>query len=189
MSKSMAGTLMKVVTLLVMFGAFVATRPVWAQDEGIQVHGHWAIEVLNTDGSVARSVEFQNAYDPGATEKIMVPIFVGRETVESWIVYLSNSGICEDEAGNPQDICVTREGTGTDNLWVWYNLQVTGDASGIVLQGSVTATYEGQATGVMTLIRPTNAGYNATFTSSDLPEPVPVQAGQVVTVKVTFTFS
>jgi hypothetical protein len=33
--------------------------------EGIKVHGHWTIEVRNSDGSLARHVEFENSLDPG----------------------------------------------------------------------------------------------------------------------------
>lgn len=32
---------------------------------GIQVHGHWTIEVRNPDGSLVRHVEFENSIDPG----------------------------------------------------------------------------------------------------------------------------
>jgi hypothetical protein len=35
--------------------------------EGINVHGHWTIEVRNPDGSFVRHVEFENALDPGFT--------------------------------------------------------------------------------------------------------------------------
>ena len=30
--------------------------------EGIQVHGHWTIEVRNSDGTLAEKREFENAY-------------------------------------------------------------------------------------------------------------------------------
>jgi len=37
------------------------------QHEGITVHGHWSIEVHNSDGSLVRHVEFENSLDPGFT--------------------------------------------------------------------------------------------------------------------------
>lgn len=35
------------------------------QHEGIKVHGHWTIEVHNSDGSLVRHVEFENSLAPG----------------------------------------------------------------------------------------------------------------------------
>jgi len=42
-------------------------RPTGGNHEGITVHGHWAIDVKNPDGSLAKHVEFENSLDPGFT--------------------------------------------------------------------------------------------------------------------------
>jgi hypothetical protein len=45
-----------------------------ASHQGINVHGHWTIEVRNPDGSLIRHVEFENALDPGFAVPASGPI-------------------------------------------------------------------------------------------------------------------
>lgn len=49
--------------------AATSARPMKAEPrkgaEGIQVHGHWVIEVKNPDGKLVKHVEFENSLDPG----------------------------------------------------------------------------------------------------------------------------
>ena len=57
---------------------------------GIQVHGHWTIDVRNPDGSLVSHTEFDNAYVP--TSRILAEILGGRKAPGRWQVILSGEG-------------------------------------------------------------------------------------------------
>lgn len=68
-------------------------RKAGGNHEGIQVHGHWVIEVKNPDGTVTTRREFENslASDGGAT--LLAGLLTGTVTPGSWWVYLAaNNG-------------------------------------------------------------------------------------------------
>lgn len=61
---------------------FSAKRPApRGPSEGIQVHGHWTIEVRNPDGKVVSHTEFENALSPGFSFPLPTPTF-GTQSVQ-----------------------------------------------------------------------------------------------------------
>jgi hypothetical protein len=83
------------------------------QQEGIKVHGHWTIEVLNPDGSLVKHYEFDNALEP--TGKTTLASLLTRNSSPGfWIVLLQSSscigtGDCAAllEAGDPLGVTFT----------------------------------------------------------------------------------
>lgn len=146
------------------------------QHEGITVHGHWSIEVRNSDGSLARHVEFENSLDPGfsysdpATGQVKV-VPGGAALLSAvasnqwniapnWAVWLVGpSGLSKilvaTDSPCPLGACIIAVGCapsgGTNcNLSV-TPLGTTPAFTGMSLTGSVTATQNGQISTVATL--------------------------------------
>jgi hypothetical protein len=65
--------------------------------EGVQVHGDWKIEVRNSDGSLAKKVEFENAL-VGAY--VIGKVLTGLETPGTWSIVFGSS-----KSENPPDPC------------------------------------------------------------------------------------
>lgn len=153
--------------------------------EGLQVHGHWVIDVRNPDGKLAAHREFENEYE-GQT---FLPKIMSRQySVGFWYVGVQGNGgrvyIIAEPLGNGTDI-------------VSQNLTVSGSA-GLVLSGSYTATVADNIGLAYTLQEPclptfsptspcsTNAFVQVTGTTFS---PVSTAQGQIVQVTVTITFS
>ena len=62
------------------------------QDEGIKVHGHWAIEVRNADGSLGSLTEFDNALQYGGAVKLAVILLRGDTEPLYWSIVLGGEG-------------------------------------------------------------------------------------------------
>ncbi len=62
--------------------------------EGIQVHGHWTIEVRNPDGKLVSHTEFENSLASNGGAALLAGLLTGTATPGSWLVYLAsdNSG-------------------------------------------------------------------------------------------------
>jgi hypothetical protein len=90
------------------------------QHEGINVHGHWTIEVRNPDGKVASHTEFENALSPGfcfalpvnfAASSVQLPggsallsaVMTGQAvmTPENWAILLEGPGALTGASGAP----------------------------------------------------------------------------------------
>lgn len=57
-----------------------------APQEGIRVHGHWTISVVNPDGSLASEVEFENALLPSGSLSLL-QLLTGRfSTNGGWLI-------------------------------------------------------------------------------------------------------
>ena len=209
----MIGTLgLRAITVLVA-AMFVASLPAAAraQSEGIKVHGRWAIEVRNPDGTVAQQLEFNNALSGG---RQTLAALLSRTAVPGrWAVYLGGasggSGISPCQGGTGVafgSMCKIIEsaapnfngGTGESR-----NLVVTGASTSVVLTGTATALVNGTiarvATGLghcqTTDLSLCNAAGDAAFFSDasfglpGYPPSINVVAGQIIQVTVTFTFS
>lgn len=198
---------------LAVFGAFAAVfaSPVnaLAQSEGIKVHGRWAIEVRNPDGTVAQRVEFNNALSGG---RITLAELLSREGVPGrWAVYLGNTsgGVspCQGGSGTRFDMCTLIESAATNftgGTGESRNLVVARVGDSVTMTGTVTALVPGSISRVSTGLgtcEPGNlisacsgAGSAAFFSDASLglpgqPPAVNVVAGQIIQVTVTFTFS
>jgi hypothetical protein len=201
----------RAVTLLAA-GAFVAIIPATAraQSEGIKVHGRWAIEVQNSDGTVAQKLEFNNALSGG--HQTLAALLSRNGVPGRWAVFLGNSsgGISPCQGGSGAafgSFCKLIEsaainfngGTGESR-----DLVVTGATTSVSMTGTITALVDGSITrvatglgtcGALNLISACNAAGGALFFSdaslgfAGYPPPVNVVAGQIIKVTVTFTFS
>src|SRR5437588_9572584 len=68
--------------------------------EGIQVHGHWVIDVKNPDGRLVTHTEFENALMPQGAS-VLSGLLTRNLTMGAWIISLNG-------AANP---CMTGAGT------------------------------------------------------------------------------
>ena len=181
------------------------TRAPDGREEGINVHGHWTIEVRNPDGSLASRHEFENAIDAGGMWTLTT-ILTRKGTVQEWMVSLITTGTaCPPSVSAAQ--CDITEPAPEHFGNTSYTLTVSVPASGdkVILNGSATASGTGQiikvmstlyycspdhATGTCAMITPTGQaplGFGA-FTSA-VPQPISVQAGQTINVTVSLGFS
>jgi hypothetical protein len=79
-----------------------------ALNTGIRVHGHWTIDVLNRDGTLAKHVEFENALTLVGAEAL--PLILGRAaTPGAWAIGLGYS-----QPGPSTGPCNQQEGYGFD---------------------------------------------------------------------------
>ena len=189
---------------------FVVSLPATtrAQSEGIKVHGRWAIEVRNPDGTVAQQLEFNNALS-GGHSTLAGLLGVRNAVAGRWAVYLGNTsgGVPPCQGGTGVafgSMCKLIEsaavnfngGTGESR-----DLVVTRPGGNSVrMTGTVTALLNGSITRVATGLgwcqsAPCEAAGSALFFSDaslgfpGYPPPVNVVAGQIIQVTVTFTFS
>ncbi|HEY2359962.1 MAG TPA: hypothetical protein VGK36_02515 [Candidatus Angelobacter sp.] len=179
-----------------------------------KVHGHWIIDVRKADGTLVSHTEFENALaQPGTT---LLTEFLGRTSIPGdWVIYLTDggqAGACGSGLTNPQEKCVISEtndqGVMSNNLTV--TTATPGNSNGsaqLILKGSVAAMFNSSvvvvetglahckrtATAIPTTCAqygstPTFLGYE-TFSHAALSTPVPVSAGQIIQITITFTFS
>ena len=93
------------------------------QHQGIKVHGHWAIEVRDPDGSVVRHVEVENSLVPGfplsyTTSTNAIPS--GTENVPGGAAFL-NALLNGQAFSNPDSCGILLVGPeGLTNLWTTY---------------------------------------------------------------------
>ena len=191
-----------------------AVQPALAQPEqattsderadGIKVHGHWTIAVLDGDGSVVDSRDFENALTLSGSQGL--GLFVGRQnSVGFWA---AGTQPCTF-SGNPTACDIDEPAYGPSNPAQFPTLQVSVPTSGadayrLRLTGSATAQNASSIDAVSTLVSfcpigtasPTLAQCNswAVFSSKTLSAntstpPVPVQAGQQIQVTVVISFS
>jgi hypothetical protein len=181
--------------------------------EGIQVHGHWTIEVREPDGSVARRSEFQNALHSGGRQ-ILASLLGRGGSIGLWrLIVIGNASAnfpCQQPVGTPNSCIIAEplDNTSGNNVFkvAPNNLMVmpgSPDASKTHLSGSFIVQRDGNISRVETFqplvclptVAPASCGpggsgvLSITFTLTDLASPVPVVTGQQVLVSVTFSFS
>lgn len=181
------------VLLAVVLGAAAvagAAEPRGGPSEGISVHGEWTIEIRNPDGSLASRHEFKNALvDEG---KGFLARLLGQTTTTwggNWIVEVGEA--TADGLGGPCGPSVTPP-AGVPCMMIEHNtppLTVVHSGGTVRLSGTVTAAKDApQLARFATSLR-WFGGAQADFTEKRLPAPVPVVAGQILTVTVVFSFS
>jgi hypothetical protein len=177
--------------------------PAGSAAEGISIHGHWTVDVRNTDGSLASHHEFENALHPNGNSTLAA--LLGRSrSVGTWAVLLANAngfgGPCE--VSGVEDDCVVLETA--DLSWpvqanrIYRNLSMTVVDGTVRLSGQATMTFASSIGRVSTIsgtcaatIAPAgclNPNFIPTFTSHTMT-PIPVAAGQIVQVTVVLSFS
>lgn len=177
--------------------------------EDIKVHGDWAIEVRDPDGSVVTRREFNNALELSGAQ-LLIRMFARINTFGLWQVQIGG------DAGTPQpcsnNACLIVEPTDPDanaNTWTFNNLsvqpfQVGAPTQALILTGNFVAQQDAVLTVVQTLSKSCDAtvspqqcaqtGQAAGFvtlpvTRAQIPSPPTVLTGQQVLVKVTLSFS
>jgi hypothetical protein len=160
-----------------------------APNEGIKVHGHWTIDVLNRDGSLAAHYEFQNALANHLGASTFLNGVLSRtKRMGLWSItlsggqnffYLAEPGFPDRDVAS-QTLSVTVPTSGTN-------------AGKLVLSGSRSAPTAATIDGVQTVIEdcpltgacPSDFG----FTQKSLPSSIPIAEGQIVQVTVVISFS
>jgi hypothetical protein len=176
--------------------------------EGIKVHGHWKIVVMNPDGTVDSITEFDNALSVGddyGAERI-VNLMTGQSVHAGWAIALANaggSGVC-DSIGNPgtPTTCIIGESGGSYPYGLHSaNLTVADNGVSLTLSGSVVVDYADTITRVQTShgacasttttidsCKTTGNSYR-TFTDTTLVTQPSVVPSQLIQVTVTISFS
>jgi len=83
--------------------------------EGLKVHGHWKLVAKNPDGTVAKTIEFENSLQLGGYgygDYLLPSLMIGQVTPGQWGIVLQGSGFCANScsiltstaATNPLDL-------------------------------------------------------------------------------------
>lgn len=148
----------------------------------VEVHGDWTIDVVDPDGSTVETIEFHNEF---VGQEVLSRVLVGEAVLNGWgleITAAAEGGLCGGTRRCSEDA----------------DAALGADGESIV----VTADFEpdgandiGAVFGVLVVNDPdTGEELRETFSQKDLsgaeggPGVVPVEAGQIVQVEVTYTF-
>jgi hypothetical protein len=154
--------------------------------EGIKVHGHWTLEIQNPDGTLAARHEFENALIPTMGSPLLAGLLGNFYEDTTWGIYLWGSpGPCGPVPTN--DPCAI----GQPPLVVTLPLSSGSPTGTLELSASVTMARDSMLFNVNTVwsarIHGTN---NRAFNQfSERAINIQVHQGQIVQVKVVFSFS
>ena len=170
--------------------------------EGIQVHGHWTIEVTEPDGTLASRREFENALvSSGGTTLANV---LGRQvTTGLWIITLnaSNPACIFTDGTSPTSCIIAEPNIQNSGDAVFKNLVVEVPQAGTVkLTGSAVAQRDGEvsqvamhlascASDVSPFTCENTPSFNGAIFTATTITPEAVQTGQDINVTVELTFS
>lgn len=183
---------------------------------GIQVHGKWSLVVRNRRGKVVARRRFENALTPQGADILVgliaeTSFFPGAGNTWGGYGSIGGQGIQLDDGSAPGhgcnllfpivNPCVIEHSNGAGAS----ALSVVAAPSGITLSGNVAPAATTTFTKVETLLKTCTSDHGQddcndkqssdagvawrTFTSKTLTTPLPVQAGQAVSVTVTLSFS
>ena len=165
-----------------------------ARGDGIKVHGHWAIDVRNPDGTLSSHNEFENALINGG--QALAVILSKAAPVGVWRVrLLAGDGVCTDD-GVRRYVCSISEPADVfgDPRWVFPNLQLSAprDSSGqllgtLELTGNATVSFAGSIDYVEAIVQ--NPSVFVSFSGKSLATPIEVAPGQTIHVRLTYSFS
>jgi hypothetical protein len=162
-----------------------------ALSSGIGVSGHWVIQVLNADGSVASRTEFRNHLTPeGAT--LLGRLVARNATLGTWQIITTGSrvsgggalGITMGEGSNPP-LVLSSPSPGA------IRLAGEGRPTAAVDLRDVGTTLK-ECSSTMTeaeCVRDGRPGIVRPFSSTTLPSPIRVATNQTVQVQVDVSFS
>jgi hypothetical protein len=173
--------------------------------EGIQVHGHWIMEVRETDGTLVSRHEFDNELTDG---DLALPKVLARDlTVGGWTIRLYNLAGTLPWIDSPGRI-VESTNTYPPDARTFHTLTVDWECCSppkLILSGTATAEQDGAIDTVITLldlcdsdVAPDDCGgtilaayqFTRAYLVPDIyPAPVDVLDGQIVQVTVEISFS
>jgi hypothetical protein len=179
-----------------------ASRTTSSPAEGIEVHGHWTIEVRNPDGTLAERREFDN-WLHSAGGQALAAILGRQASVGGWAIQLIGSAFTSRTPYGDVGVMIVESTYPATGSNIFRTLTLTAPAIGeaasqpLRLSGTATAERDGAITQVETVMSrlaateaPSNRyGSSAPFTSKTLDSPVSLTAGQSVTATVVITFS
>jgi hypothetical protein len=181
----------------------VAAAPT-SPSEGIAVHGHWTVDVLNPDGSLAEHREFENSFTTAGKE-VFTNIIARQSVTGRYSIVFNGTPTNPCLENNNNAVCSIAEAVETINSTAYFkNLTVTksgaaGNAK-LVLSGSATIANTTSISGVGTdlgfcnaTVSPANCANTASntvyaITWATLSPTIAVQAGQQVQVTVEISF-
>ncbi len=165
--------------------------------EGIQVHGHWVIEVKNPDGTLAEKREFENAYVGGG---ILPKILAGGGSIGNMFLVLEGDPLpCLAIPGRRIPCPNPPQGELLQPTALGSTLQLRPfpfDPGMVVRTVQNATTIMAVKTRILVCIDISGAVCDpvADFTRAVLdglegrPSPIPVSAGQLIDVTVTIRF-
>ena len=179
--------------------------PAGAPSEGVQVHGHWTIDVRNPDGSLVNHQEFENSLDETGGNITLARVLSGNMTAGQWRIWLQGSpSAFRNENGQPAQYgSIEAPCPGSPSTWYnhFLNLTKQGWADGsITLNGSAIAQADGLIAVVGTrldlcpnsvppsLCNCIQATEYGAFTLASVV-PTSLLEGQQVSVEVTLSFN
>ena len=163
--------------------------------EGIKVHGHWTIDILNPDGSLVSHHEFENAFaNHLGASTFMNGVLARTKRVGHWQVGLGGSPACY---ANGAPCWIVEPGTPYEGGVLSVATPATGPNAGkFVLSGSTTAPRATQIDIVQTTTDDCPAAVGSTctagsfgFTQKSLTTPIDLAEGQIIQVTVVISFS
>jgi hypothetical protein len=175
------------------FGQETPARPeARGKSEGIKVHGHWVIEIRNPDGSLASRRELENALTTGGQAALARLLLPGSFT-SNWDIELGLTAA----NGFPFGTTPSIQQTTCLNFQQYCNTSLTvqsgGGGSQVILQGTsspigIPLTLNTVYSGLLTCNSATQTVCSSwPFTSATTN--LLVQAGQLITITVIFSFS
>jgi len=158
--------------------------------EAIGVHGNWTIDVVNADGSPDASYRFQNAF---LGSEPLSEILSMTKWARSWKLNVAGTvALCDS---GPVCSLVTLESNGSPGVATITRDPATDE---VVVAGSFTPDNPGDVTGVaggveicdLTVPPESFCNIYKSFSNHvfDLPDRIPVAAGQLVQVEVRYSF-
>jgi hypothetical protein len=175
--------------------------------EGIKVHGHWTIEVRNPNGTLDSRREVENSLVvwAGGGQTLLAGLMANYYSDPIWHVYLYGpdisgaTGPCLHEGSpNPWPCGIVEPRSPWSGTEIFKNLVVglpigpgmqQRPAGTLELSGSATAALDGSIVRVASNWYVTAKNTFGDFTSKSLTPAIEVRAGQVIQVKVVFSFS
>ena len=140
--------------------------------EGIKVHGHWAIDVRNPDGTLVTHREFENSIQASGSASL-VSLLAGNQLPGPWQVDLIGSpqpcewpvtGAAPGFSVGPEPCVIVPSNTVVNGVAlpsgktqvdaISFTLTVTASSGQLVLNGSVTAATTTSISSVATVLSP-----------------------------------
>ena len=181
----------------------VAAAEKQATGEGIKVHGHWTIEVRNADGTLGSRRDVENALVVSQTggASLLAGFLANHYSDPIWTVSLygpNTTGPCRHD-DTPQFPCrITEERAPSSGTEYSKNL-VLGLPMGsgpqprplgtLELSGSATAADDASIVLVDSSWYVAARNQFGSFTAKSLSPAIEVRAGQIIHVRVVFSFS
>lgn len=172
--------------------------------DGIKVHGHWIIEVMNPDGTLVESREFENALftTAGSGAEVLAQLLTRQYSVGGWGIMAGNTVLADNPFfGSDPTVnkyaYIMEPHTATLQPYEFTTLTIgTGDGKKVVLRGTAIAQRDGSINQVHTLVgkapntEAPSVHYPAFYlTTKTLTEAIPVLEGQSILLTVELSFS